>query len=284
MRLPWDSVLKCDSAALDAVASGGSTLKWLVGGTTVYFQDCHVSVCLIIFIYLPTKIVWFGVIRFQIWGGKLVDKGALSPQNYYLTEFPQQNKTDEAKRPSDFFKVSFSNASRNLCVSSLFPQFRGCLKVLRDIDFLFSLLAIQGHFLNEDYSDWRHGRLLMEMFRRSEELKRHFDASVSNRIVFSCMDEMIRRWHGVVEPDAKRLSRSFISKLFLDPVFSLSLVLSGDRYWFSVMLQDYYCLQQLAPWTVGCSKFRELWKWTRSPAFFISTIQTAFQIQLRLKG
>lgn len=125
MRLPWDSVLKCDSAALDAVASGGSSDWW---GALLFIFRIILSHFTMSCISLFNNFHLFANQNCSVWcntisdlgGASLLTRGALSPQNYYLTEVPQQNKTDEAKRPSDFC-VSLRGVLQSLLFKCL-PQ------------------------------------------------------------------------------------------------------------------------------------------------------------------
>lgn len=58
--------------------------------------------------------------------------------------------------------------------SSRFAVRRLSDTVLKDIDFLFSLVVIQGHFLNADYSSsvWSHGRWALSLVHWAFELLR----------------------------------------------------------------------------------------------------------------
>ncbi len=105
---------------------------------------------------------------------------------HYLTPVLQSSVTSsqDRKRPKTIrfqfsslgvIKISFSNAFVfPLLSSSCFAVQRLSDTVLKDIDFLFSLVVIQGHFLNEDYSSsvWSHERWALSLVHWAFEVLR----------------------------------------------------------------------------------------------------------------
>lgn len=154
IRLPWDSVLKCNVTVV--------TVIWLdtvmIGHLCLSFMTFRMKIAL-----FDSSLAAKCIINNKLTRQKEVKNHQVSVQSLL-------SGSDQTLL---FRCLSVSNAII-LIFFFFFAVQRLSDTVLKDIDFLFSLVVFQGHFLNEDYSSsvWSHGSelsvLLIELLNCSE--------------------------------------------------------------------------------------------------------------------
>lgn len=144
--LPWDSVLKCNSDVTIV------TVVWLdtvmIGHLCLSFRTAHMMIAL-----FDSSLAAKCIINNKLTRQK-------EAKNHQISVIKLSS--------SDAFVIPMLSSSFFFAVQRLSDT------VLKDIDFLFSLVVFQGHFLNEDYSSsvWSHGQWALSLAHWAFELLR----------------------------------------------------------------------------------------------------------------